>query len=145
MLDKINQDLKTAMLGGDKRLVEVLKSLKTAVQYAKVALGEDLSEDAIVTVFQKEQKKRQDALDLYMKAGDKDRSEQELYEKEVIARYLPVQLSEQEIEQLVDKAMSEFDEPSMKNMGQIIGLVKKFSGPAADGSTISRIVRGKLS
>lgn len=133
------------MLGGDKRLVEVLKSLKTAVQYAKVSLGEDLSEDAIVTVFQKEQKKRQDALDLYIKAGDKDRSDQELYEKEVIARYLPEQLSEQEIEQLVDKAISEFDEPSMKNMGQIIGLVKKYSGPAADGSIISRIVRGKLS
>lgn len=145
MLDKINQDLKQAMLGGDKQLTEVLKGLKSAVQYARVAAGEELSDEDIQSVFQKEQKKRSDAVSLYRQAGDEGRAQKELYEKEVIAKYLPEQLTEQEIEKLVDKAIAEIGSNETKNMGKIISLVKQSSGQAADGAIIAKLVKGKLS
>lgn len=133
------------MLGGDKQLTEVLKGLKSAVQYARVAAGEELSDEDIQAVFQKEQKKRSDAVSLYRQAGDEDRAQKELYEKEVIAKYLPEQLTEQQIEQLVDKAIAEIGSNETKNMGKIISLVKQSSGQAADGTIIAKLVKGKLS
>lgn len=144
--DKINQDLKTAMLARDSELTEVLKGLKTAIQYAAVSASapSELSEEDIMSVLKKEYKKRTDAADLYAKAGDEERQNKELYEKEVIEKYLPESMPETEISDLIDKAANELGGLSQQNMGQIIGAVKQASKGAADGSVIARLVKEKL-
>ena len=141
--DKINQDLKQAMLSGDSGTVTTLRGLKSAIQYASVGRtgGEAPSEAEIISVLQKEAKKRQEAADLYKQGGNPEHQQKELAEKAIIKKYLPEQLSEDEINQAIDRAISEIGEPSRQNMGRLIGQVKQASAGKADGATIARLVQ----
>lgn len=145
--DQINRDLKEAMLSRDSRMVETLRGIKSALQYASVASGpqSDQTEEQILAVLKKESKKRNDAAELYEKAGDQDRQQKELFEKEVIQKYLPEEMSETAVAELVDRAISDIGEVDQKNMGQVIGKVKQMSGGQADGSLIAKIVKERLS
>lgn len=144
--DDINADLKIAMLAHNKDEVEVLKGLKTAIQYVEVAAGStgELNESQILDVLKKEQKKRLDAADLYKKANDTMRSEKELTESKIIEKYLPQMMSQEEVEELVNQAISEIGAADQKMMGQIIAKVKQASEGRADGATIASIVKGKI-
>lgn len=145
--DQINADLKQAMLAKDPALVEVLRGVKSALQYFAVETGPDteLSEEQILSVLKKESKKRLEAASLYEKAGDNTRQKKELYEKDVIQKYLPEELSEEEIQKMVETAISEIGSLEQQNMGQVIGKVKQASGGMADGAVIARLVKERLS
>lgn len=132
---------------GDKATATVLRGLKSAIGYAEVEQGsreQGLSDDEVIRVLQKEAKKRQDSADLYKKAGDEDRAAAELKEKEVIEKYLPEQLSEEEVVQQVDAVIAELGVTDQKAMGQVIGDVKARVGARADGAVIARIVKERL-
>lgn len=145
--DKINQDLKAALLGGDKVLATTLRGLKSSLLYAKIANNsrdQQMPDDVIISVLQKEAKKRQESADLYRQGGNNERAAAELQEKTVIERYLPAQFSEEEIEALVDEVIAVAGGPEKAAMGAIIGQVKQRSAGAADGGIIARIVRERL-
>lgn len=145
--DTINADLKTAMLSGDKTRVEVLKMLKSALLYKEVELGvrdSGLTEDQAIEVLIKEAKKRQDAAEMYQKAGNNVKAEAELSEQAVTRQYLPAQMSDEDLTTIVDQVLASSGEVSMKDMGRIIGAVKVTVGNTADGSRISMIVKQKL-
>ncbi len=147
MQDKLERDLKTAMLAGDKARAEVIRGLKNALQYEAVAQNaadRKLNDEQIQKVLAREAKKRQEAVDIYQKNGQADRAERELAEKRIIEEYLPEQLDEAAIEGLVREQISKVDNPTMANMGQIIGAVKAKAGPVADGSLIAKLVKDKL-
>ena len=144
LIDKIEADLKQAMLGGDKKLVSVLRGAKSALQYAQVAASADLSEEDIIKVLQKESKKRTDAVELYEKAGDNERASNEKYEKEVLDKYLPEQLSREEVTKLVDETINKIGTVEQKDMGRIIGEVRQASKGQADGAVIAAIVKERL-
>src|SRR5581483_2528093 len=99
----IEADLKQAMLAGDKTLVETLRGLKSAIQYAEVAAGTRGSDDdqAVQAVLAKEAKKRQESADLYQQGGNNEKAQVELAEKAVIEKYLPEQMSEAAIAAIV--------------------------------------------
>ena len=144
---RIEQDLKTALLAGDKTQVTVLRSLKSAVLYVEVAKGareEGLSDQEILDVLTKESKKRQESADLYIKGGDPARADGELAEKAIIDRYLPQPLSEMELNKLIDAAIQELGEPAPQTMGKIIAKVKQDGGAAADGALVARLVKERL-
>jgi len=144
---QIEQDLKTALLGGDKLRVTTLRGLKNAVLYAEVAQGkreEGLDDKAVTEVFAKESKKRQESADLYMQGGEKSRAETELEEKAVIDGYLPTQLSEAEINDIINKYISKETVSGMQDMGRTISAVKSEAGAAADGAIIARLVKERL-
>lgn len=145
--ESIEQDLKKAMLAGDKQLVLTLRNLKSAILYAEVAASKQkvgLGDQEIITLLQKESKKRQEAADLYDKAGEAARAKSEKSEKEVIGKYLPEAMGEAAINQLIDKAVNEVGELSKQTMGQVIAFVKKQSGGAADGAQVARLVQKRL-
>jgi uncharacterized protein YqeY len=148
MQDKIVQDLKAAMLSKDVLRTSVLRSIKSAFIYAKVAPGsdgsDDLSDEAVMVILAKEAKKRQESADSFVQAGQPDRAEPELAEKAIINEYLPAQLSEQEVIAIVDETIAQFDEVSPKIMGQVIGQVKAKAGPSSDGALIARLVKERL-
>lgn len=147
MQQDLERDLKTALLSGDKELVETLKGLKSALQYEAVALKartEDLSSEQIQSVFAREAKKRQEAITMYQSAGETERADKEKREKDVIDNYLPAQLGEDEIRKLVANEIATMEAPSMKDMGKIIGSVKAKAGAGADGSLIAGIVKIEL-
>ncbi len=145
----LGQDLKTAMLAGDKPRVQALQTLKGAILNAEIAEGkreEGLAEDAVIALFQKELKKRNEAAALYDQGGNTESAAEERFEAEIIQSYLPAQLDEAAINELIDQAISELSlELNNQAMGQLIGAVKQKSGGAADGALVARLVKARLS
>ena len=144
---RIEQDIKTALLGGDAKRVTTLRGLKAALLNLKVATGKrdsGLSDDEVLNLLSKEAKKRQESADLYVQGGAQDRADHELAEKRLIEEYLPAQLSEAEITAAIEKVIADGGASGPAAMGQVIGQVKGQLGAAADGSIIARIAKEKL-
>jgi len=142
----LEQDIKTALLAGDKSKAEVLKLLKSAILYEEVALKlreQGLSDEQIIMVFAREAKKRTESADLYKNAGDNDRANVEMAEKTIIDAYLPSQLNDDELKKVVDDAMADLGADAQ--MGQVIGAVRAKVGAGADGARIAAAVKAKLS
>jgi hypothetical protein len=148
MQDKIESDLKNALLSGDKVRVETLRGLKSAIHNEAIVLGakdRELNEEQIVKVLARESKKRLEAAELYKKGGNFQRAEAELSEKAIIDSYLPKQVSKTEIAAAVDQELAKLKSPTVTDMGKIIGAVKAKFGPRADGAVIASITKEKLS
>jgi uncharacterized protein YqeY len=146
---QIEADLKKAMLAGDKSLVSVLRGLKSSILDAEISQGSreaGLNDAAVVTLLQKEAKKRGDAVELYANAGETERSENERYEQEVIKRYLPEMLGDAEIEVIVSAVIEEMGGNVQKQqMGKVIAAVKEKTEGRAEGAVIARVVQKQLS
>jgi hypothetical protein len=147
MDNQINQDLKSAMLAGDKKKTEVLKSIKNAIQYETVSLNvkdTGLNEEQAQKVLARESKKRAEAAGIYKNAGATERAEAEIAEKTIIDAYLPKQLDEAAINEAVKDEISKSGATSVADMGRVIGAVRTKLGVAADGATIARLVKQSL-
>jgi hypothetical protein len=146
LYDKINGDLKQAMLSKDHKQVSVLKLLKSSMLYMALDSGSkgQLSDEQALAVLRKEAKKRSEASELYSKAGDKAREENEKYEKEIIDKYLPKMMSEEEVAELVEKSISELGEINPKMLGKVISDVKVRSKGLADGALIAKLAKEKI-
>lgn len=145
--DALNQDLKTALLAGDKTLATTIRGLKSSLLYAKIASGSrdrPMTDQEAVSVLQKEAKKRQESADLYRQGGNQEKADAELAEKKVIEKYLPAQLSDAEVGQLVDEAIKALGVQGPSAMGQVITKVKEQAGAQADGALIARITKERL-
>jgi uncharacterized protein YqeY len=144
---QIDQDLKQAMLAGNKTLVTTLRGLKGAILNVEIIEGsreQGLSDEKITALLAKEAKKRQESADLYVQGGSQERADAELTEKKVIEAYLPAQLSEEDIKKLVDEAVAQTGATTPQQMGQVIGVVKQKAGASADGGVIARLVKERL-
>lgn len=144
---RIDQDLKRALLAGDKELVTTLRGLKSVILYAEVAKGsreQGLADDEIILLLAKESKKRQESADLYKQGGNEEKAAAELAEKKVIESYLPSQLSDDELSKLIDEAIAELGASDPSAMGRVIGAVKQKASGQADGSRIAELVKQHL-
>jgi uncharacterized protein YqeY len=147
MQDQIERDLKTALLAGDKPKAETLRGLKSALlteAIAQNARDSGLSDEQIQKILARESKKRQEAADLYQQGGSPERAGAELAEKTIIDAYLPEQLSEADVSKIVDEQIAAAGQPTMQDMGRIIGAVKAKTAGQADGGLIARLVKEKL-
>ncbi|HSW91564.1 MAG TPA: GatB/YqeY domain-containing protein [Candidatus Saccharimonadales bacterium] len=143
----IDNDLKAALLGGDRFVTEVLRGLKAAILNEEVAQGkrdEGLSDGAIEQIIAKEIKKRNESASLYDQGGRPELADNERKESEAIKKYLPTQLTEDEIKVIIDKIIAELNIDSPSAMGQVIGAVKKEVGSSADGATVAKLVKQAL-
>lgn len=147
MLEQLEADIKTAMLAGDKTTAEALRNVKSVLQSEAINSGtkeQGLSDEQIQKVLARESKKRTEAAELYIKAGATDRAQAELAEKALIEKYLPEQMDEAAVAQIVKQKVAEVDNPTMAQMGQIIGAVRAETGAGADGALIARLVKEQL-
>jgi uncharacterized protein YqeY len=145
--ERIDQDIKAALLGGDKTTATTLRGVKAVLLNLKVATGKresGLSDDEVLPVLAKEAKKRQESADLYVQGGNQSKAEAELAEKKLIEGYLPTQLSEAEISGIIDEVIAQTGVAGASDMGQVIGKVKAKVGASADGSLIARLAKEKL-
>lgn len=141
--EQINADLKTAMLARNAFETTVLRGLKASILDEEVKLGkreEGLNNDEIETLVAREVKKRKEAASLL----DEERAENELKEAEILSKYLPEMVSEDEIRAAVKAEISAMGEVSIKQMGAIIGKMKAKFGNSADGAVLARIVKEEL-
>lgn len=144
---QIQDDIKAALLGGDRFVGETLRNLKAAILNEEVAQGKrdsGLSDEEIEKVVAREVKKRNESVAVYEANGRKELAEVEKKEAEVLARYLPEQLSEAELRSIVASKISALGATDAKSMGQVIGAVKQQVGNSADGALLARIVKESL-
>ena len=142
---QLEQDIKTALLAGDKGRVLILRTLKSVLLSAKVAGGTRdsvLPDIEVITLLSKEAKKRQESAELYKQGGNQTKADAELSEKAIIETYLPAQLSEAEISAIVNDVIASLGVHAA--MGPAIGQVKAKTNGAADGAVIARLVKEKL-
>lgn len=144
---RIEDDLKAALLSGDRQLVEVLRGLKATVLNEEVAKGkrdEGLADEDIESLIAREVKKRIESANIYEKANREELAVAERSEAEILGMYLPDQLSEEEITTVVNRVIRETNANSPAAMGQVIGMVKKELGNKADGALIAKIAKNAL-
>ena len=145
--EQINNDLKAALLGGNRFVADTLRNLKAAILNEEVATGrrdEGLDDTEIEGIIAREVKKRNESKALYDQNGRPELAEVEQNEIEVLAAYLPQQLTEDEIQAVIDEVVAELGATDMKAMGQVIGVVKARCGTAADGATVANLVKTTL-
>lgn len=141
---QIEQDLKTAMLARDQEKTQTLRGIKSEILYYKVANSKrdsQLDDKEVIMILSKESKKRQESSDLYVQGGNKEKSDKELQEKQLIDHYLPTKISNAELEEIINRVIA--GNPD-SNMGQIIGLVRNETLGSAEGGDIARLVKEKL-
>lgn len=144
---KIQDDMKAALLGGNRFEGDVLRNLKAAILNEEVATGkrdEGLSDTEVEKIIAREVKKRAESIKLYEENGRPELAEDEKKEVAVLSTYLPEQLSEDEIREIAKLVIAEMDNVGPSMMGQVIGGVKAKAGNSADGATVARVVKELL-
>jgi uncharacterized protein YqeY len=146
--EQINNDLKAALLGGNRLAGEVLRGLKATILNEEIAQKkreEGLGDTAIEQVIAREVKKRHESAIIYDGANRPELATDERAEVQVLSAYLPDQLSEADINKVVVRVIGELGVNNPSTMGQVIGAVKKELGNAADGALIAKLVKNALS
>ena len=146
MEQKIREDLKKAMIAKDETTVSTLRMLISELTYAKVAKkAESLSDEDIISVIQKEAKKRKESIDSFTSGGRPELAEKEQVELEVLQKYLPEQISDEELTKVVEDSITKLGASQMSDMGKVIGMVMGQVGAKAEGARVSSLVKEKLS
>ena len=145
--DTIQNDMKAALLGGNRFEGDVLRNLKAAILSEEIATGkrdEGLEDDAIEKIIVREVKKRNESIRLYEENGRPELAEDEKKEIAVLSTYLPKQLNEDEVRELAKLVIEKMDNVGPSMMGQVIGGVKAKAGSSADGAMVARVVKELL-
>ena len=144
---KIMGDLKTAMLAKDEKALRSLRAIKAAILLAKTSegAGGDLKEDDEIKLLQKLVKQRKDSLEIFQQQNRTDLAQKEQEEIEIIEKFLPKQLSADELRSEVAAIIAEVGASSQADMGKVMGAATKKLAGKADGKTISALVKELLS
>ncbi len=144
--EKINADLKTAMMAREEATVRGLRAIKSAIIIAKTEKGAGgvIAPEKEVQMLQKLVKQRRDSISEFEKANRTDLIGKEKEEIAVIEKYLPAMMSEEEIREAVKKAIADTGATSQKEMGKVMGMVSKQLAGKADNSKVSEIVKSLL-
>jgi uncharacterized protein YqeY len=144
---KITPELKAAMLAKDEKTVRGLRAIKAAIINAKTAegAGGELKGEDEIKLLQKLVKQRKDSLDIFRQQNREDLAIKEQEEIEVIERFLPKQLSQEELKSEISSIITETGATSAADMGKVMGAANKKLAGRADGKTISSIVKELLS
>ena len=146
--DKIQEDLKQAMLAKAEEKLSTIRMLKSALQYFEIqkgGAGYSATDEDVVDVVGREIKKRRESIEMFEKGNRQELADKEKRELEVLQSYLPEQMSEEDIRTLVDQTISATGATTMQDMGKVMGLLSEKTKGKAEGSLVSTIVREKLS
>ncbi len=144
LLTTLNDDIKTAMKSKDKDTLSVLRMLKAAIQNEQIKAGRDLDGEEELTVLSREMKQRRDSLSEFEKAGRDDLADKVKIEITIVEKYMPKQLSEEEIRQIVQTAVDQTGATSPKEFGKVMGAVMPEVKGKADGNQVNAIVKELL-
>jgi len=149
--DKITQDMKKALLSRDKVKLSVMRLLKSEIRYKEIEKGSELSDDEVISVLSSSIKRHKDSIEQFEKGGREDLAGQEKAELEIIWEYMPKQLGEEELSQIVDSAIKEArilcQETGVLNpsdFGKVMKMVMPKVKGRADGKRVSELVLSKL-
>lgn len=143
--EQIEQDFITAFKTKDETAKSLLGMMKSAFKNKEIELQKPLEDSDIIEVLSKEAKKRRESALAFEQGGRTDLAESEKAEAEILAKYLPAQLSEEDIKKIVTETIAEIGATSPADMGKVMGAVVAKTKGQADGAVISKIVKEELS
>ena len=142
---RITDDMKSAMKAKDKEFLRATRMIIEAIKQKEVDERVELDDPQVLTVINKMVKQRKDSIYQFDVAGRTDLVEIEEAELEIIKKYMPEQLSDEEVEIFVDKAINDSGSDSMKDMGKLMGILKGQLDGKADMGAVSQLIKAKLS
>lgn len=142
--DEINSRLVVAQKEKDEVVVSTLRFLNAAVKNKEIELGHPLTDEEFLAVIIKSAKQRRESIDAFEKAGRSDLADREKAELSILSDYLPKQMNDEEIGKIVDEVLGGLGKISVADTGRVIGQVMAKARGQADGNSVSRIVREKL-
>jgi uncharacterized protein YqeY len=140
----IHDEMTAALKAGDKVKLGTLRMLSAAITNREKELGHALTDDEVREVAGREAKKRTESIDAFERAGRTELVEKERAEREIVAAYAPEQLSDDEIEAIVDEAIASTGASSPKEVGKVMGAVMARAKGRVDGSVVQAMVRERL-
>jgi uncharacterized protein YqeY len=143
--EQIQQDMKEAMRGGDKRRLGVIRLVMAAIKQREVDERIELDDTGITAVLDKMAKQRRESIAQYSKAGRDDLVDQENFELEALKSYLPEQLGEAEIDAMIEATIQMTGAASVKDMGKVMGQLKPKLQGRADMGAVSARIKARLS
>ena len=143
--EQIKADIKEAMRAKDTARRDTLRNLSAAIKQIEVDERKELSDSEVEAILTKYAKQREDAMAQFKEAGRDDLVAKEEAELKIVRAYLPEPLSDEELEAMVKEIIEALGATSMKDMGRIMGAIKKKAGSRADGSKVNKIVKEILS
>lgn len=144
--EQINNDIKAAMLAKEKEKLNALRAVKSAILLLKTEkAGAEVTPEAEMGLLQKLVKQRKESAELYKSQNRQDLYEEEMAQYEVIAKYLPAQMSVDEIKSFIGKLIADNNISGIKEMGKLMGMASKQLAGKADNKTISEVVKSLLS
>lgn len=145
LLSKITEELNKALKEKKEVKVSTLRFLISGLKNARIAKGSDLTDEEELSEVARDAKRHKESIEAYEKAGRNDLVDKEKLELEILKSYLPAQLSEEEVSNIVVEVISETGVSNISDMGKVIGAVMAKVKGQADGVVVSRIVKEKLS
>lgn len=141
---RITEDMKAAMRGGDKRRLGIIRLIQAAIKQREVDERIELDDAQVIATLDKMVKQRRDSISQYDKAGRDDLAAQEAYEIEIIQAYLPTALSDTEIDALLDQAIAATGASTLRDMGAVMGQLKPKLQGRADMGAVSKKIKDRL-
>lgn len=143
---KIDADIKAAMLAKKKEELTALRAIKSAILLAETEKGAEggVSEDAELKLLTKQAKQRKDSAEVFTQNGRSELAEKELFEYEIITRYLPKQMSDDELKNAISEIISDTGASGMQDMGKVMGQASKALAGKAEGKKIADMVKSLL-
>ena len=143
--EQLRDELKEAMKASDKLKVSVIRLLQSAIQYKEIDLGRELSDEEVVAVVGSGIKQRRESIKLYQEGGRNDLADKETQELELLSQYLPPQMTDDDLRQVIQRAIEETGASSPKDLGKVMKTVMSQVKGQADGSLVSQLAREFLS
>lgn len=143
----INEDIKAAMLSKDKKKLEALRAVKAELLLVKTGKNINsnlIPEEVEIKLLQKLVKQRKESAELYKSQNRDDLADVELFQASIIEKYLPEQMSEDELKKILENIISETGAQSIKDMGKVMGIANKQLAGKADNKTIAGIIKEML-
>lgn len=144
LTDQLSEDLKQAQLSRDEIKVSTLRLLISEIKNAQIQKRGDLSDADVISIVQREAKKRKEAIEAFRKGGREDSAVKEEVELRLLESYLPAQLSTEELTKVVEDSIKITGATSIQDIGKVMGTVMGKVSGRADGGMVSSIVKDKL-
>ena len=144
MRNKILEDLVAAMKSQDKETLSVLRMVKGAVQLEEINLKHELNDDEMITVLSRQIKTRKESIEEFKKGNRQDLIDKTQQEIDILSKYMPKQLSQEEIEKVINDAFNKVNPQGPSDIGKIMGIVSPLLKGKADMSLVSKLIKEKL-
>lgn len=145
ILDQLNEDMKAAMRAKEKEKLTTIRMIKSSIHNEEINLGRPLNDDEEIAILSREKKQRQESLAEFQNAGRDDLVAKIEKELEIVNKYLPEQLSDEEVREIIEQTIAEVGAESMQDMGKVMGAIMPKVAGRADGGKINQLVRDALS